>query len=167
MRHPIVTVIVVSLVILVGSCGRPPSPPSTTPDEAFEDFLTNDERAEDQLMDPLILAGDDVVPLVLEAIANSELPRRRYAIHFLGNGRYAEATEALLGILYNSEERDYFRGDALAALNQIDSSLAQGLAEDYIERTDYLGRRARNIADGEDEYWYQRSYDDALRGRHD
>jgi hypothetical protein len=42
--------------------------PFRNPRDALQDFLTGHDRAEDQLMDPLILCGRRVVPLVIAEI---------------------------------------------------------------------------------------------------
>jgi hypothetical protein len=62
--------------------------PFRNPDEALKDFYNAQDRAEDQIIDPLILAGNDVVPLVINELSNKEMRLRRYAIALLGNGRY-------------------------------------------------------------------------------
>ena len=73
--------------------------PFRNPRDALQDFLTGHDRAEDQLMDPLILCGGRVVPLVIAEIQNKDMHRRRYAIGFLGNGHYSEALPVLEKIL--------------------------------------------------------------------
>ena len=103
------------------------------------------ETAEDQLTDPLILAGRRVVPAVLHAIEDPAMPLRRYAIDFLGDGAFPEARAALEGILADSVEGDYFRGDALEALYHIDVTRARQLAQRYHERSAYLGQTARDV----------------------
>src|SRR5262245_45882955 len=67
----------------------------------------DDAVAEDMLMDPLIVAGEKVVPLVIREIKNKEMPRRRYAIGFLGNGSYKQALPALEDIFQDLSEKDY------------------------------------------------------------
>jgi len=57
-------------------------------------FERDAAKAEDQLMDPLLLAGDDVVPLVIDELPDKEMRLRRYAIGFLGNGRHTPALPA-------------------------------------------------------------------------
>src|SRR5438552_648446 len=113
--------------------------PLRDPRAALDDFYSDAGRAEDQLIDPLVLNGRRVVPLVIEAVKDRCMPRRRYAISFLGSGRYREAVPVLEGILGDSSEIDYFRADALEALFQIDTSRAKAIALGHQSRTDYLG----------------------------
>jgi hypothetical protein len=133
--------------------------------ESLRDFYVY-EGAEDMLMDPLILAGNDVVPLVLEQLPNPHMRRRRYAIGFLGNGSYAEALPVLRMILANEGEGDLFRGDALRAICRIDAAESARRAPAFTARGDYLGTSARAILQegcaGE-----RRTRAQAAAGRHD
>jgi hypothetical protein len=140
--------------------------PLRNPDDALADFYEAHERAEDQLMDPLILAGSDVVPLVVEAVANREMQRRRYAIAFLGIARRAEAVPVLTQILRDESETYYFRSDALEALHRIDPSLAATIAPPYSEREDLLGQVASAIVSGSYTPGYDRSWWEAFRSVH-
>src|SRR5262249_34357032 len=123
--------------------------------------------AEDMLMDPLILAGDKVVPLVIEAVKNKEMERRRYAIAFLGNGSYKQAIPVLEEILGDASEKDYVRGDALQSIYQIDDALGLHYAQEHQDSLDSLGQRAKDILSGRDYIKERRSYADALMGKHD
>ena len=103
-----------SLILLgVVSCSS-----RSSPEEALEDFCKYD-GGEETLMDPLILAGDKVVPLVLENIRNKQMPKRRYAIEFLGNGTIRQALPVLEELVKNNTEEDFIRGDALQAIYRI------------------------------------------------
>jgi hypothetical protein len=122
-----------------------------TPAESLQRFYAYGEAsdsgvAEDMLMDPLILAGEGVVPLVLEQLPKPQMPRRRYAIAFLGNGAYAQALPALRTILANEGEVDLFRGDALQAICDIDAVEGKRRAAEFAAQQDYLGSTARQIA---------------------
>lgn len=97
-------------------------------DEALNKFYSS-EVAEDQLQDPLILAGDKVVPLVLSEIKNKDMPRRRYAIGALGSIGNPLALPVLEGILNDGFEKDYFQCDALEAIAMIDFNYAKKLAK--------------------------------------
>ena len=72
------------------------------------DFHSADGRAEDMLMDPLILHADLVKQRVIQDIGNPKMDKRRYAIAFLGNERIPEAIPALQSILNTGSEKDYF-----------------------------------------------------------
>jgi hypothetical protein len=141
--------------------------PFRNPRDALQDFLTGHDRAEDQLMDPLILCGRRVVPLVIAEIHNKDMHRRRYAIGFLGNGHYSEALSALEKILLDSSEIFYFRADALEAIYQIAPERARELAPKYVSGQDLLGRVAQDIAASRNPVYFTRSYWQALSGRHE
>ena len=121
--------------------------------------------AEDMLMDPLIVAGEAVVPDVLRELPNPAMPRRRYAIGFLGNGGYGQALPALRALLVNEGESELIRGDALRAIGQIDASEAQALARKHAARDDFLGTTAKQVLAGETRE--RRTYLQALLGRHE
>ena len=93
--------------------------PLRNPEIALRDFYDGKDRAEDQLMDPLILNGRRVAPLVISAIPDKNMPKRRYAISFLANGKYEEALPVLNNIAFDITEKDYIRQDALVAINTI------------------------------------------------
>jgi hypothetical protein len=112
------------------------------------DFHGAEGRAEDMLMDPLILHADLVKDRVIQDIKNSEMDKRRYAIAFLGNERIAEAIPSLLVILETEEEKDYFRADALESIFRIDPTRGLELAKSKVDRKDHLGRVARGLLDG-------------------
>ena len=126
----------------------------------------NNAGPEDTLMDPLILAGERVVPLVLDKVKDKNMPRRRYAISFLGNGAYKQALPALEGVLQDSTEQDYFRGDALRSIYQIDQSQGMRYAGTYKDEPGNLGKVSRDILAGEQHLLERRSYLDAWLGRH-
>lgn len=99
-------------------------PPSAA--AALESFYRRDV-AEDQLMDPLILAGADVIPLLERDLLNPEMPRRRYAIGALGNIGEPSALPILVRIVQTGSEADYIRCDALSAVARIDRRAADQL----------------------------------------
>lgn len=121
--------------------------------------------SEDELMDPLILGGKKVVPVVVSKLIEPEMPRRRYAIAFLGNGRYAEALPVLKNILEEEREIDYVRADALEAIYRIDQQLGLTSARSYANRADRLGRMSEQILREPSRLEGHRSYLDALLGR--
>ncbi len=132
------------------------------PHEALNDFYEAKDRAEDQLMDPLILAGSDVVPLVLAELPNKEMRLRRYAIGFLGNGRHSQALPSLVTILKDESEIYYFRADALAAIYQISPGRAKELAPEYVNGKELLGMVAKDIVAGKNPIYFERTYWDAF-----
>ena len=87
--------------------------PQPTIDSVMKDFHSADGRAEDMLMDPLILNADLAKDRVIQAIKNPKMDKRRYAIGFLGNERIAKAIPVLFQILSDESEKDYFRAIAL------------------------------------------------------
>lgn len=114
----------------------------------MRDFMYGGNRMESQLTIPLERAGSKILPAVLEAIQDKEMPRRRYAIGFIGAEAYEPALPVLRRILEDETEIWYFRADALEAIYLINSQLALELGPSYIEEPDWLGRYARNILDG-------------------
>lgn len=138
--------------------------PYRDPEDALKDFYAakDQDRVEDQLTDPLILVGESVVPLILKELPNKEMRYRRYAISFLGNGRYKQALSSLEKILSDASENDYFRSDALRAIYLISDIRAKALAPVYIDRRDSLGKTAKDIALGKFPICYSRSYWEAF-----
>jgi len=132
------------------------------PQTAMEKFY-GFEGKEKELMDPLILAGEPVVPLVIEAIKNQEMPKRRYAIGFLGNGEYKQALPVLEEILKNPDEKDYFRGDALLAIYQVDKELGIKYAKEQEQSKNPVGEIAKDILSNASYINERRSYPDALK----
>ena len=141
--------------------------PLRDPQAALDDFYAGRDRAEDQLIDPLVLNGRRVVPLVMSAVTDRNMPNRRYAIGFLGSGRYREAVPVLERILADDAEIHYFRADALEALSQIDAPRARQLAAAHRSRADYLGESARAVVAGARGLGVDRSFLQALLHAHD
>jgi HEAT repeat protein len=158
--------IVAAALIGLGLIWARAAGPLRNPEDALADFYEARDRAEDQLMDPLILAGSEVVPLVVEAVADPNMPLRRYAIGFLGIAGRTEAVPALAQILGDESEIYYFRSDALEALHRIQPSLAESNAPRYAERDDLLGRVAVAIASGSYSPGYDRSWWEAFLSVH-
>ncbi|WP_156464240.1 hypothetical protein [Afipia sp. Root123D2] len=88
------------------------------------------------------------MPLVIAELPKRSMPRRRYAIGFLGDGGYREALPALEVIAKDRTELDYFRGDALLAISQIDLHLAQRLAGEFADATGHLGPVVQVVLQG-------------------
>jgi hypothetical protein len=138
----------------------------TRPARALDEFYRSAELAEDMLMDPLILAGDAVVPLVLREVAHPNMPRRRYAIAFLGNGGYPQALPVLRKISEDGRETAIFRADALRAIACIDANEGRWRAATISREPGFLGDSARTVATrGCDTP--KRSYQQARAGSHE
>ena len=163
MKKTIITITVLLVAAVVGVSIWLTQP---TVDSVMKDFHAAEGRAEDMLMDPLILNADMVKDRVIQDIKNPEMDKRRYAIGFLGNERIAKAIPVLLQILSGESEKDYFRGDALESIFQIDETQGRQLAEKYSSRADNLGMIAKGLLDGSHRP-YERTKADALIGRHD
>lgn len=56
------------------------------------------------------------------------MPKRTYAIAFLGEGRFVEALPLLEAIALDESEKFYFRGDALEAIFAIEPGRARNVA---------------------------------------
>lgn len=139
-----------------------------TPETALQQFYTpGKDAAEDMLMDPLILAGEPIVPLVIAEIQNKNMPNRRYAIGFLGNGSYCQALPVLEKILNDPSELDYVRADSLEAVYLIDAQLGTSRAAALKNESALLGATAQEIINGKGLRPERRTYFDALLGRHD
>jgi nitrogen fixation-related uncharacterized protein len=141
--------------------------PLRDPKEALQDFYEAEERAEDQLMDPLILNGRRVVPLAIAEVPNKEMKHRRYAIGFLGNGQYRDALPVLEQILADETELYYFRVDALEGIFRISPVRARELASRHVKGKDLLGRIAQEIEAGGSPGSWARSYWQALLHVHE
>src|SRR5271157_5610641 len=92
MAAPVVAVAVAAVWLFTAG-------PMRDPQSALRDFYEGEDRAEQQLCDPLILVGPRVVPAVIADLPKKFMPRRLYAIRFLGNGRYSSALPALQQVL--------------------------------------------------------------------
>ena len=98
----------------------------------------NNSGSEADLMTPLIKAGPKMTPAILEAISHKDMKQRRYAIGALGHLKDRRAVKPLTAILEDKREEDYFRGDALHAIYQIDQKLGSELAKRFAGQGDNL-----------------------------
>ncbi|HMI36997.1 MAG TPA: HEAT repeat domain-containing protein [Steroidobacteraceae bacterium] len=155
-------------VLAVGAAWAWRVAPYRNPAAAFAAFKdTTRFGAEDQILDPLILCGDGVVPTLLEALRDSQMPYRRYAIRFLGRYDTPPVRERLLEIIHSPSENSLVRGDALQSLWDLDAERARSVAQQYSADTTYLGRIAALMLDTPPSDWYERrSFLDAFFGRH-
>lgn len=123
--------------------------PRPTVGGVMSDFYREDAgRAEDMLMDPLILHADLVKHRVIEEVASPAMPKRRYAIGFLGVAGITEALPVLRRILGDESEADYFRADALESIYRIEQREGLALAAQYRSRDDFLGFIAGGLING-------------------
>ena len=141
--------------------------PRPTVDNVMNDFFHNDfHRAEDMLMDPLILHADIVKDRVIEEIKNPKMKKRRYAISFLGIAGFKEALPTLRAILRDEKEKEYFRADALESIYLIAREEGRSLAHQYNSQDGFLGYIAKGLLD-ESHKPPQRTYAQALIGYHE
>ncbi len=163
----VVSFAVVVASIFVGYTAYLPSPEAALLRFYSYGDNPNEPAAEDMLMDPLILAGERVVPLVMQEVKNKEMRRRRYAIGFLGNGSYKQAIPVLEAILKDTSEADNFRVDALHSIYLIDQSLGSIYAQMHQDDPTSLGKISKDILGGRIELERRRTYYDALVGMHE
>lgn len=130
------------VVLLAAGCQR-----TSDPGAALARFYAND-GPECTIKVPLIDATPEVIPLVIDAIGDPRMPRRRYAIGYLGEVGAAGATGPLLAIIENGAEKDYFRADALVSLQAIDPARAHDVARKLDAPSDLLGDVSREIGAG-------------------
>lgn len=112
-------------------------PDSLKFEKVWKAFYAGDHEPE--LDDPLIQAGKPISTTVCKAILNKDMKYRRYAIGAIGFISDTCAIPALMSILKDTTEKDYFRGDALQAIYKMDNKLGEDLAEKYKFNKDYLG----------------------------
>ncbi len=158
-RIRLISVAIIGVMAVVGCAERDPA-------AAMRAFYIND-GAEDTLMDPLILAGDEVVPLVLDAVIARDMPRRRYAVSFLGNGGFREALPTLERLLADETEDIYVRVSCLIAIYQIDARTGRQRANALANREDSLGHTASDVLEHKPHIDRRRTYLQALFRRHD
>jgi HEAT repeat protein len=137
-----------------------------SPEAVLEEFYNYNEPDSESL-DPLILAGEKVVPLVMERVQDRNTQRRRLAIQFLGNSSYKQALPVLEKIMKDETEESHFRSTALISIFKIDEKLVKQFAQQYKVSKNDLGDIARDILANKDYLNYRRTYTDALLRRHD
>jgi hypothetical protein len=127
------------------------------------------EVAEDQIMDPLILVGPEVIPLLEKEVINPGMTNRRYAIGALGNLGSKASLPLLEKLASAKSEINYIRCDALAAMGMIDYQ--EGLRVTKSVKGDGLQCIAEIASDSDYAKWMKsnalrRTYFQALLGRH-
>ena len=79
-----------------------------------------------------------MVPFICAAIRHKDMKHRRYAIGALGYLGDIRALATLESILNDPKEIDYFRGDALHSIYQLDRKLGLRYAKQYQHENQYL-----------------------------
>jgi len=167
MKKIIYLSIIVLLLLIILKCYIALHP---TPEEALQDFYRDpieSGRAEDMLIDPLIICGNDVVPLIMKEIVNPDMPSRNYAIFFLGNGEYVEAQPLLEEIVAKPNESSGIKQLALQSIWRINPERGKQLALLYQNEENSLGYTARLIINHPEQLPSKRTYWDALTGKHE
>ena len=112
--------------------------------KAWQAFYVEADH-EPELDDPPIKAGRPMVRAICEAISHTDMKRRRYAIGALGFIGDRSALPTLEAILKDKKEIDYFRGDALHSIYQIDAERGSKYATQFGNENDYLKMLATAI----------------------
>jgi hypothetical protein len=141
-----------------------------SPELALKSFYDR-EAAEDQIMDPLILAGSSVVPLLGKEIIDPGMLNRRYAIGALGNIGNRAVIPSLEKLAREKSEADYIRCDALTAIGMIDHQeglrVARHVKEDGLDcLSDIASTLDRDYAQWLKSNAPKRTFLQALLGRH-
>jgi len=134
--------------------------------EVLADFHAAEGRAEDMLMDPLILNADLVGPAIIEGVKDPDMDKRRYAIGFLGIAGIRDALPVLRTILADATEKSTMRGDALESIYRMEREVGLVLARDYADQDGHLGHVARGLTEGSRRL-HTRTYWQALVGHHE
>ncbi|KGO32666.1 MAG: hypothetical protein ACWGKN_12390 [Desulfoprunum sp.] len=165
----IFVVIIVGVVFLVFNFAKNKIPDS--PEIALQEFY-HENRAEDQIMDPLILMGSEMIPRLSKEILNKNMIHRRYAIGAIGNIGDENAISILVSILNDHQEIDYFRCDSLNSIAMINKEKARQLALKY-RQSDVicLNELVQALLSDKEKSWekmnyMRRGYLEALIGRH-
>ena len=135
------------------------------PEYILNRFYTEQDLAEDQLKDSLILAGPKMAPLLEREIQKKEIPRRLYAITALGHLGNNNSIPILEQLLQDKGENEGFRAAALLAIASIDLPYAQKIAPKYLNDMRYVTKCAHEVITDPTSL-YKRSYWDALFHRH-
>lgn len=165
------------LLIVISSCGDDQKPLTVDSLTVLEEFYAYD-GAEDTLMDPLIVAGEAMAPLLIDRVRSIDMPKRRYAIGALGNIGDARAIPILTILTKTEEEPGYIRCDSLQSVAQIDWHAGRALASEFVGSSadkldvpECLSRVSMQILEFDKDEWLERtgivrSLKDAKRRRH-
>ena len=86
--------------------------------ERLDTFYETD-MPESNLIPYLVAGGPEMLPLLVKAVQNTELKKRRYLIGALGEFIDDRAVSVLSQIALSPEEVDYIKCDALQSLKKI------------------------------------------------
>jgi hypothetical protein len=111
-------------------------------EKTWQNFYVEADH-EPEIDDPLIAKGKPMVPAICEAVKYKDMKRRRYAIGALGYINDRAALPTLEAILSDESEIDYFRGDALHSIYQIDRKRGLSYAAKYQSLPNTLGQYAK------------------------
>ena len=137
----------------------------SSPEDALQRFHS-EKVAEDQIIDPLILIGKPVVPLLLKEVKDRNMEGRRYAIAALGHLEDQAALSTLEDIFKDDSETDYYRCDALNAIALLNPNVGLAFAKvNANSATDCIGQLSRALVSGE--LPTRRTYFQALTRQHD
>lgn len=167
-RRVVATTAVLLLALIAWLCVDLYSNIPKSPELALKSFYER-EVAEDQIMDPLILSGPGVIPLLQKELTNPGMTNRRYAIGALGNLGNKSALPILGNLASKKSEIDYIRCDALVAIGMIDYQ--EGLRVTNNAREEGLQCLSGIKDDHDYARWLKsnaprRTYLQALLGRH-
>jgi len=171
-RVSILKIFILTLMTFCAAgCSEEKEKNNISPQQALNEFYAH-RGAEDQLMDPLIVSGVEVVPLVITEIENPSMVKRRYAIGALGNIGDKTSLPVLEKILGDDAEEDYIRCDALNSISMIDFERGKELSK--INKDSYLeclSSLSAEILSSEYSSWLSNNYirrtlEDARSGKH-
>lgn len=148
--------IIITLVVMILK-------PWKSPESWLEDFYSN-SSSEEKIIDPLLLAGQKVIPLVLTSIKDKEMKKRRYAIEFLGYSGEKKSLLVLQEIFNDKSEKDYIRGDALEAIYHIAPESGKKIAHNYSYEEEYISMVAKEIINSKSGSIEKRTLIDAMIG---
>ena len=167
--------IVTTCLAVFAACSADEPHIQVDPATALDEFYAYD-GAEDTLMDPLIVAGSDVVPIVLEQIVKTDMVKRRYAIQALGNIGDPSAIPTLELLAESTSEPGYIRCVSTQAVAHMDWDAGRELAQRHMdsrqqELPECLPRVSSQILKFGREEWLEktgivRSLEDARKRRH-
>jgi len=139
----------------------------STPEQVLTRYYTDRDVAEDQTLDPLILGGSRMVPLLEKEILKKEIVKRRYGtIIALGHIGNKNSIPVLEQILQDREEKEAFREGSLIAIALIDLPTARKIAPQYLSEAGRVSQIAKEVLT-QNPYLGKRSYWDAFFRVHD
>ena len=103
---------------------------------SYFSVFRNQSVPEELIERPILESGYDIGPRLTEYIQDKSVKNRRYAITGLGKIGYEPATPILSKILFDVNEPDYMRADALMALRSIGTSEAERTLIEFESRGD-------------------------------